>query len=31
MMYFSDVWATRRMVRKMDELLKGESDERKTD
>lgn len=31
MMYFSDVLATRRMVRKMDELLKGESDERKTD
>lgn len=31
MMYFSDVWATRRLVRKMDELLKGESDERTTD
>ena len=31
MMYFSDVWTMRRMVRKMDELLKGESDERKTD
>lgn len=24
MMYFSDVWTTRRLVRKMDELLKGE-------
>lgn len=24
MMYFSDVWTTRRLVRKMDDLLKGE-------
>ena len=31
MMYFSDVWTMRRMVHKMDELLKGESDgKRKT-
>lgn len=31
MMYFSDIWVTRRLIRKMDELLKGESDERETD
>lgn len=32
MMYFSDVWTTRRMIHEIDELLKGEFDEkRKTD
>lgn len=31
MMYFSNVWTMRRMVHIMDKLLKGESDERKTD